>query len=986
MLYADVCVNTPLGARVGISLGADSPEDPTSRTFTYAVPERLVGRLQPGHLAWVVFRGRRLQAVVMAIGNVPPKFDTLDIEAVVWSQPPLTLAQLKLARWISAYYMAPLIEALRLMLPVGISQRGRTVLVRTADPVPLGLTPTQTALLERIAQEEGAWAEVTEDLRGVTQQKDLEPLIDAGLVTREVAFLTPPPHPKFLRQVRLLVDAATVAAALPTLGHPSKQADALAWLVKQTDPLPTLHDLCAAVSIGEATVRGLAERGWVRIIPKRITLRRLVSDADLPLAQGKLARAPRQVAALVALPAHWVDETEFRAAHGVDAATLRTLADKGLIERLEEPAYVTLTLDRAAALEEMIGLRGGARQRAVLEALLRHDGPAWTGWIYAETDADAQTLRDLEAAGLVALSDEMVWRDPLAGRQFASDLAPALTEDQGRVWEAVQAAVDAARPGDAPAAGAGDQPEPGALLLYGVTGSGKTEIYLRAIEETLRRGRQAVALVPEISLTPQTIRRFAARFGGRVTVWHSELSDGERFDVWRRVRTNHPAAQVVVGSRSALMLPYPDLGLIVLDEEHESSYKQERTPRYHTRTVAIELGRISGAPVVLGSATPALETFHAARMGTFGLLTLSRRIRTALRTEPGQPAGPVAHAELPAVQIVDMRQELRAGNRSMFSRPLSAALAQVLDAGQQAILYLNRRGTTTFILCRDCGHVETCPRCATPLAYHGAGNTLLCHHCNRRFPAPTHCPECHSSRIRYFGSGTQSLEDVVGQAFPEARVLRWDRDATGAKGSHDVILEQFVSHQADVLVGTQMIAKGLDLPLVTLVGVIAADIGLFLPDFRASERTFQLLTQVAGRAGRSELGGQVIVQTYHPEHYAIVAAGRHDYEGFYRQEMAFRREQDYPPFSRLAKLVYYHTKNDRAQAEANRLAGELHTEIANRKLQGLDLIGPAPCFFTQQRGAYRWQIVVRGDDPTTLLRCVSIPIGWRVDVDPVDLL
>jgi primosomal protein N' (replication factor Y) len=983
MLYADVCVNTPLGARVGLSLGADSPDDPTIRTFTYSVPEKLAHRLQPGHLVWVLFRGRRLQAIVMSIGSVAPKFDTLPIEAVVWSQPPLTPAQLKLARWMSAYYMAPLIESLRLMLPVGISQRGRTVLVRTSDPAPARLTPTQTALLERIAQEEGSWAEITEDVRNVTQARDLEPLIDAGLVTREVAFLTPPPHPKYVRQVRLLVDAAGVAAALPTLGHASKQADALAWLAAQTDPLPTLRDLCAGAGCSEEAVRSLAERGWAHLIPKRATLRRLVADADLPAALAKLDRSPKQAAALALIPAQWADETEFRAAHQVDAATLRILADKGLIERVEEPAYVTSTLDRAAAREAIVELRGGARLSAVLEALLRHDGPAWTGWVYAETDANAQTLRDLEEAGLVALSDEMVWRDPLAGRQFASDEAPVLTEDQAEVWASVQAAIGRA-------ALEPSREGAGAMLLYGVTGSGKTEIYLRAIEETLRRGRQAAVLVPEISLTPQTIRRFAARFGGRVTVWHSELSDGERFDVWRRVRTNHPAAQVVVGSRSALLLPYPDLGLIVLDEEHESSYKQERTPRYHTRTVAVELGRICAAPVILGSATPAFETFHAARTGEIELLTLSRRIRTALKPESGleagRPAVPVVHTELPAVQVVDMRQELRAGNRSMFSRPLLTALDQVLDAHQQAILYLNRRGAATFVLCRDCGHVETCPRCATPLAYHGASNVLLCHHCNRRYPVPTHCPECHSGRIRYFGSGTQSLEDVVGQTFPDARVLRWDRDATGTKGAHDVILEQFASHQADVLVGTQMIAKGLDLPLVTLVGVIAADIGLFLPDFRASERTFQLLTQVAGRAGRSELGGQVIVQTYHPDHYAIVAASRHDYDNFYRQEMAFRREQNYPPFSRLARLVYYHTKNDRAQAEANRLAGEMREEIANRRLKGIDLIGPAPCFFTQQRGAYRWQIVVRGEDPTALLRCVSIPVGWRVDIDPVDLL
>ena len=494
--------------------------------------------------------------------------------------------------------------------------------------------------------------------------------------------------------------------------------------------------------------------------------------------------------------------------------------------------------------------------------------------------------------------------------------------------------------------------------------------------------------MPEIALTPQTIRRFAARFPGKVTVWHSELGDGERFDVWRRVRTNHPATQVVVGSRSALFLPFPSPGLIVLDEEHEQSYMEVRTPRYHARTVAIEMGRISGAPVLLGSATPALETYYAAQRGEIELLVLPHRIisNRAAGAQMLELPLSIDDGELPKVQIVDMRQELRVGNRSMFSRALSTGLKHVLAAGQQAILFLNRRGTATFVLCRDCGHVETCPRCAVPLTYHGANAMLICHHCNRRCPVPTTCVECGSRRIRHFGAGTQRLEEAVKLEFRDARTLRWDRDVTGVKGAHDAILDRFVKHEADILIGTQMIAKGLDLPLVTLVGVIAADTGLFLPDFRANERTFQLLTQVAGRAGRSALGGSVIVQTYHPEHYAIRAASQHDYVGFYRQEMGFRREQGYPPVRRLAKLVYYHSQRDGAQAEAIRVAESLRTEIERLALPDADLIGPAPCFFSRQRGSYRWQVVVRSPDPALLLRRLAVPVGWRLDIDPVDLL
>jgi primosomal protein N' (replication factor Y) len=930
MLYADVCVNTPLGTR-SPTPGPD--DDPLGRTFTYAVPERLMGRLAPGHLAWVPFRGRRLQAVVLRLSDAAPDFATREIDALVWAQPLLNRAQLDLAHWISETYVAPLIESLRLMLPAGLSQRGRTVFARTRLPAPAGLTARQQALLDRIADRAGEWEEIGQAVRGATQRDDLEPLIALRLVSREVEFPSPPPRPKTDRQVRLLVDAEGIARALPVLGRTSKQADVLTWLSHNTPG--TLDQVRAAARCTDAPVRALTERGWVHITP------------------GSTRK---------------------------------------------ESATVALTLQADALLDALVELRGSAKHRAVLNALLAHDGSAWIGWIYAETAATLDTLRDLEAAGLVTIAEEMVWRDPLAGYDIKLDHPPELTDDQAQVWERVREQIDeAARQGSRQESTAptghtpyttGHRPPARTILLHGVTGSGKTEVYLRAIEEALRRGQQAVALVPEIALTPQTIRRFAARFPGKVTVWHSELGDGERFDVWRRVRTNHPACQVVVGSRSALFLPFPNLGVIVLDEEHEPSYKQERTPRYHARTTAIELGRLCGAPVILGSATPALETFYAARRGEMALLTLPKRIRAwEWLASPDQTNPMLAQvAELPPVHIVDMRQELRAGNRSMFSRALSAGLRHVLGAGQQAILYLNRRGAATIVLCRDCGHVEACPRCSVPLTLHGEGEQLICHHCNRRFPAPATCPSCGGRRIRHFGAGTERVEEAVRLEFPEARTLRWDRDVTGARGSHDAILSKFVAHEADVLIGTQMIAKGLDLPLVTLVGVIAADTGLFLPDFRATERTFQLLTQVAGRAGRSALGGEVVIQTYHPEHYAVVAASNHDYEGFYRQEMAFRREQGYPPLRRLARLTYHHGQRAKAQAEALRLAGELQVGIAQLGMGDTDLIGPAPCFFARQRDDYRWQIIIRSPDPTILLRRVAIPLGWRIDVDPVDLL
>jgi primosomal protein N' (replication factor Y) len=912
MLYADVCVNTPLG-RPPVAAG----EDPAGQTFTYEVPERLAGRLQPGHLVWAPFRGRRVQAIVLRIHDTTPEFDTREIHSLVWAQPLLSAAQLALAHWLADYYLAPLIEALRLMLPAGLSQRGRTILARTPVGAPTDLTPLQEALLGRIEEAPGEWSEVSAGLR-VTQKNDLEPLVARGLVTREVAFPTPPPHPKMDRQVRLMADAAAIVRALPTLGRASKPADALAWLAARSAAGPaTLAEVQAGARVGPNAVEVLVARGWAVLEPPA---------ADV----GK----PR----------------------------------KGDVR-------VRLMLPPEAVTEALVTLRGAEKQRAVLELLQRQGGAAWIGRVYAETGATLEALRALEAAGLVTLAEEMVWRDPLAGQTFAADRPPVLTPDQERAWGEIQPSTEVTGPEGGATA----------FLLHGVTGSGKTEIYLRALRETLQRERQAVVLVPEIALTPQTIRRFAARFPGKVTVWHSELGDGERFDVWRRVRTNHPAAQVVVGSRSALFLPYPDLGLIVLDEEHEPSYKQERTPRYHARTVALELGRLCGAPVLLGSATPALETYYAARRGEMRLLALPQRVLGhAGAQDPLFP--PEMAAGLPQVRIVDMRQELRAGNRSMFSRLLSEGITRALAAGQQVILYLNRRGAATFVMCRDCGHVETCARCATPLTLHGAESYLLCHQCNRRYPTPAVCPECGSKRIRFFGSGTEKVEEAIRLEFPQARTLRWDRDVTGAKGSHDAILDRFVSHEADILIGTQMIAKGLDLPLVTLVGVVAADMGLFLPDFRSAERTFQLLTQVAGRAGRSALGGEVVVQTYHPDHYAIVAAGRHDYEEFYRQEMNFRREQRYPPLRRLARLVYHHSKRDKAQSAASEMAEWMRAEIERQTLEDVTLIGPSPCFFSRQRGEYRWQVIVCAFDPAMLLRGAPAGPGWRTDIDPVELL
>ncbi len=623
------------------------------------------------------------------------------------------------------------------------------------------------------------------------------------------------------------------------------------------------------------------------------------------------------------------------------------------------------------------------RRQAIVELLIREATPLEAGWVYAETAAQVADLRRLETLGVVRLGEAEAWRDPLAKVDFILAQPPRLTRDQAAVWEAL-----------APSLGAGSATPSHAYLLHGVTGSGKTEIYLRAVEATLAAGRSAIVLVPEIALTPQTTARFLARFPGRVGLQHSALSGGERYDTWRRCRDGQ--LRLIVGPRSALFAPLPDIGLIVLDEEHDESFKEQaQPPRYHARDVALTYAAQLGAVCLLGSATPDIETTLQAERGRLVHLRLPQRIlghrQHLLQVAPGLAASrfhptevDADYADLPPVRVVDMRQELRAGNASVFSRALHQALAETLSAGEQAILFLNRRGSATFVFCRDCGWIARCSRCETPLTYHTAREDLVCHRCSATRRAPTRCPNCQSPRVKYFGAGTQRIQAELEAAFPSARTLRWDRDATRTKGAHEVILANFAAHRSDVLIGTQMIAKGLDLPLVTLVGVISADTGLALPDFRAAERTFQLLTQVAGRAGRSPLGGRVVLQTYQPDHYAIRAAANHDYDAFYQQESRLRRDLGYPPFRRLTRLVVQHSSADSAQREAERMARLLRTAITRSDSQA-DLIGPAPCFFTRLRGDYRWQIVLRAQDPRSLVPA-ELPQGWSIDVDPVSLL
>lgn len=509
------------------------------------------------------------------------------------------------------------------------------------------------------------------------------------------------------------------------------------------------------------------------------------------------------------------------------------------------------------------------------------------------------------------------------------------------------------------------------VLLHGITGSGKTEVYLNAIAKTIASGRQAIVLVPEISLTYQLWQRFYSRFGSQVALLHSQLSAGERLDEWYRLKRGE--AKIVVGARSAIFAPLDNVGLIVLDEEHDSSYKQDNAPRYHARNTALVRGQLEQAVVILGSATPSLESFYSSQRNDYHLKSLPERIE---------------NRPLPQVEIVDMRQRLR---DEFLSPQLVQAIKKRLTRKEQVLLFLNRRGYTPFILCRQCGQVVCCPSCSVSLTYHLKGRAS-CHYCGYSIAPPRICVLCKGEDLQYFGLGTQRLESQLKVMFPKARIARMDRDSTSHKGAHWQIFKKLQAREIDILIGTQMITKGLDLPGITLVGVVAADIGLGIPDFRAAERTFQLLTQVAGRAGRGDIPGEVIIQTFNPEHYSIQAAREHDYHRFYEQEITYRKSLQYPPVMSMINLLLTGKQNQQVGSAARFLAGSL------KNYKGVKLLGPAPATIARIKGKYRWQLMLKGaisQGLHTRLENAITNLGQHqsfkgirveVDVDPVNLL
>ena len=910
----------PLAAIAEVVLLNQSFDKPLS----YLIPDALTGQVQIGCVVSVPLQNKLTSGVVIGLPDGAPAIDIplarlKPIHTLVDPQPVLNAVQMDLARWIAREYFAPLGRCCALMVPPGFTPRSQYVYaLAEGQGGPGALSSSPAATLR---------------MRLVAVLQAYGPITETKLKQRIKA------HGLrgWGKELKRLVDEG-IATRTSTLDKP----------VAQTRK-STLAQL-------------------------------LISDTTLNIVRGNLQA-----------------------------------------DAIKKPR-------QAPAIE---------RRLAVLDYLKTRTGLAWAEWIYAETGATRNDLSWLADNDYVLLGDAQRWRDPLADVDYIVKTAPSLTEDQQRAWEAVRGALSAEREvwsveREMTVAHRSTlhAPRQEHFLLRGVTGSGKTEIYMRAVDMVLTQGRSAIILVPEISLTPQTARRFLERFPGKVALIHSKLKPGERADTWRRIRSGE--LSVVVGARSGLFAPLPKLGLIVLDEEHDSSYKQGNLPYYDARRVALHYANLTGATLILGSATPSLESLALTRLTEDGgrrtaptlassfphpaslkFLELPNRVRGHVNRVADQQArlgvteiAPVKETEtvlyqpLPPVQVIDMRAELRGGNTSMFSGALRLALGEVLQRREQAILFLNRRGSASCVMCRDCGHVLRCPNDDVPLTLHledGGRKTddekrssvlrppssnLRCHQCNHTEPVPTICPTCRSSRIRFIGIGTQKVEQAIHELFPHARIVRWDKDASSKPGSADQLLQRFVNQQADVLIGTQMIAKGLDLPLVTLVGVVLADIGLFLPDFRSGERIFSLLEQVAGRAGRGLLPGRVIVQTYNPEQPAIQYAAKHDVQGFAKYELVQRQLLDLPPVTRLVRFETSNDNSDTARQRCEALARLLRARVPHVS----DVIGPASAYFARRNNQYRWQILVRTHDPGSLLDGIEVPTGFIVDVDPASVL
>lgn len=754
-------------------------------------------------------------------------------------------------------------------------------------------------------------------------------------------------------------------------------------LVSVALPVPLFHTFTyevgpehvASVRAGMRVVvpfRNRREMGVIvetNVAPGRVTAKPVASIPDAePVMNGELLALCSWIAEYYVAPIGIV----------VRSALPAALASHDTPEPARRTRRVaSIRADLPSLIEREQTFRRAPQQRALFELIESIGGQIPVEHLTEQHKFSPAVLRTLVKRDLVSIATETVSRDPFATRATPR----AAGHDPSPAQRSALAILGDAKPGDV-------------FLLHGITGSGKTLVYLELLKRlVLEQGKTAIMLVPEIALTPQTVDRFRAEFGDAIAVLHSALSDGERYDEWLALREGRK--RIAVGARSAIFAPLADLGAIVVDEEHESSYKQGETPRYHAREVAIVRARREGAIVVLGSATPSLESWSNAQRGAYTLISLPER---------------VGGGRLPGVEVVDRREASRAAAmrpaadrdaadwlRIVLSEQLERALSDRLQKREQSILLLNRRGYAAFVQCEACGFVATCPNCSISLTYHRTPEGLVCHYCRHTEPLPSTCPRCSGIVMRQRGLGTQQVERLLADRFPSARIARMDVDTTSGKWAHAEILDRVGSGEVDVLLGTQMIAKGLDFPNVTLVGVVDADVGINLPDFRASERCFQLLSQVAGRAGRGPRGGQVLIQTRVPTHHAVVCAVKHDYASFVREELAARVSPPYPPTIKLANVVFSGTSESETARLAASAAGWLNALVSKRALDGVTIIGPAPCPIERIKNRWRWHALLKSERPADLTKVgryfmerFDVPkrgdLRITLDRDPVALL
>ncbi|MEA3211672.1 MAG: hypothetical protein QOE70_4729 [Chthoniobacter sp.] len=671
------------------------------------------------------------------------------------------------------------------------------------------------------------------------------------------------------------------------------------------------------------------------------TVIELLDDTDVPgvkLITGVVSAEPILSPLLLRL-GEWIADYY---CCSIEAAMKTVLPQVIRKAEVGHKTQLSARLARAVPAEELEALRKKAPlQAAAVEFLAAASEPVALTKLAEACDATHQVVQALVKKGLLVTAPATIERDPTQHESFLPASALALNPEQIVVFERVRAAIlSSPSPSSSPTPEPASESAPKPILLHGVTGSGKTEIYLQAIHLVLDRGQTAIMLVPEISLTPQTVERFKSRFAAtqhEVAVLHSHLSEGERHDEWHRIRDGR--ARIVIGARSAIFAPCANLGLIVVDEEHENSYKQEETPRYHGRDLAVLRASMEKCAVLLGSATPSLESFHNAQLGKYELLRLTMR---------------VDDKKMPYIRVIDLRMESKKHGAILSERLITAINAR-LTKSEQTILFLNRRGFSTSLICAKCGHVCECPNCSVALTFHRAASRIVCHICGHQAVAPSKCPECADPGIKYSGTGTEKVEDSVSKLFPKAVVKRMDADAMQRRDAYRETLGAFRTGKIDILVGTQMIAKGLHFPNVTLVGIVNADLGLHMPDFRAGERTFQLLTQVAGRAGRGDVEGEVFVQSFTPFSPSIQFARHHDFDGFWEQEIEFRRQWEYPPFTHLVLILIRSAHQERASFSAE----TLHRRLRESLPQGITLSEPAPAPLEKSHGAYRFHLMLR---------------------------